>query len=210
MSYIDIVQYSTLGDITLLEDFNVCTKAYQIPLHDKYGDAFLLHNIDLDSMDLQKTSNDTLGPFTTYDKHILHFGESHKLVILNVLPCFPYSNKFTCFPHNGRTSVVNYVPANQDLLPYIHQFFVTLIPLADHSLLSFSLKANHYPPPLLPPLAPLTPLFYSTMGIQMPSFPTSDNYSLPSLVSHSSSQPPQNTTISYLPFGMRPLAPAPM
>nr|QHR88942.1 hypothetical protein Q903MT_gene2961 [Picea sitchensis] len=42
-----------------------------------------------------------MGPLSAYDRNLLHLGESHELLILNNLPRFPNSSKFTCFPHSG-------------------------------------------------------------------------------------------------------------
>jgi len=44
--YISIIQYSIMGDIILLGDFNACTRALQIPLHDRSEDVFCIQEID--------------------------------------------------------------------------------------------------------------------------------------------------------------------
>ena len=54
-------------------------------------------------------SDDVLGTLTTYGRHLLHLGESQELLILNGLPHFPNSRFFTCRPHGGVASVVDYV-----------------------------------------------------------------------------------------------------
>lgn len=41
-SYASITQYSAIGDIILLGDFNARTKALHIPLHDSFEDAFCI------------------------------------------------------------------------------------------------------------------------------------------------------------------------
>jgi hypothetical protein len=125
-------------------------------------DALCLHDIDPNSIDIHGISNDALGPLIAYGKHLFHLGKSRELVILNGLHCFPDSSKFMCFPHRWGASVVDYVQANQDLLPYIQCFFNTPIPLAYESLLSFSLKASQPlpPSPLSPPCTPRITLLF--------------------------------------------------
>jgi hypothetical protein len=99
-------------------------------------------------------SDDALGPTTVYGKHLLQLGESQELLILNGLPCFPDSRFFTCRPYGGGASVVDYVLASHNLLPFIRHFSVSPIPLADHALLSFSLW---FDPPLPPHPSPRGP-----------------------------------------------------
>jgi len=94
-------------------------------------------------------SDDALGPITVYGKHLLQLGESQELLILNGLPCFPDSRFFTCRPYGGGVSVVDYVFASHNLLPFIRHLSVSPIPLADHALISFSLQSN-LPLPLHP------------------------------------------------------------
>jgi hypothetical protein len=60
-------------------------------------------------MGLHRVSNNALGPITAYGGHLLQLGESHELLILNGLSCFLDSRYFTCFPHSGGASVVDYV-----------------------------------------------------------------------------------------------------
>jgi hypothetical protein len=145
--YIGITQYLEIGEVILLVDFNAHTIALQIPLHDLSEDAFCTHEMDLKTMELHRLSDDALGPITAYGRHLLHLGESHKSLILNDLPCFSGSNHFTCFPHIGGASVVDHVMTNLDLLPYVHHFSITPIPLVDHALLSFSLTIDPPSPP---------------------------------------------------------------
>jgi hypothetical protein len=92
-------------------------------------------------------SDDALGPITVYGRHLLQLGESQELLILKGLPGFPDSRFFTCRPHGGGASVVDYVLTSQSLLPCICNLSVSPIPLADHALLSFYLRVH---PPSYP------------------------------------------------------------
>ena len=137
--YSDITRFLIVGDVILTGDFNARTKDLQTPMHDRLEDIFCTRGIDPITVGMHRTSEDHLGLTTTYGKYLLQLGESHGLVILNSLPCFPSSHFFTCRPFGGGTSVVDYAIANPNILPYIKNFSVTPIPLADHALLSFSL-----------------------------------------------------------------------
>jgi len=74
------------------------------------------------------------------------------LLILNNLPCFPDSRFFTCQPHRGGVSVVDYVLSSHVLLSFIHHFSATTITFADYALPSFSFQDET--PPTLPWLSP--------------------------------------------------------
>lgn len=55
-------------------------------------------------------------------------GELHNLHILNYIPCFLDTSKFTCFPHffgGGSASVVDYVLSSRALVPHIQDFLVS-------------------------------------------------------------------------------------
>lgn len=109
-------------------------------MHDRTKDIFCTRGIDSTTIGMHRTSEDHLGPTTAYGRYLLQLGESHELVILNGLPCFPSSHFFTCRPFGGGASVVDYAIANLDLLPYIKNFSITPIPLIDHALLSLPLQ----------------------------------------------------------------------
>jgi hypothetical protein len=157
-------------------------------------------------MGLHRTSGDVLGPLTAYGQHLLHLGESQELLILNGFPNFPDSRFFTCWPLGGGVSVVDYVLSGHNLLPFIHHFFISPIPLADHALLSFSLRADTpLPPHSLPKVHPALSSA-STRGTRMPFLPTSDRCS-PSRLSSPYSMPLPNMTTSHPPFGMQPSNP---
>jgi hypothetical protein len=99
---------------------------------------------------LHRMFDDALGPLTAYGRHLLHLGESREFFILNRVPCFPDSHFFTCWPHGGGASVVNYILSSHNLLPFVDKFYVSPIPRADHALLSLCLRADT-PPPASPP-----------------------------------------------------------
>jgi hypothetical protein len=107
--YASINKYSTMGDVILLGDFNACTRALQIPLHDRSKDMFCIQERNPDLVGLQQTLDGAFGALTGYGRHLLQLGGSHELLILNGLPCFPESRFFTCRPHGGGVSVVDYV-----------------------------------------------------------------------------------------------------
>jgi hypothetical protein len=145
--YVGFTQCSMVGEVVLLGDFNSCTRALQILLHDWSYDMFYIQEVDLELVGLHRISDDALGPLTTYGRHLLHLRESLELLILNRLPCFLDSCFFTRWPHGGGASVVDYVLSSHNLLPFIHHFSVSPIPLTGHALLSFSFQADTTPPP---------------------------------------------------------------
>ena len=103
-------------------------------------------------MGLQRTSEDVLGPFSVYGRHLLQLCESSGLLILNGLSFLPGSDLFTCWPHCGGASVVDYVISSPSFISSIRSFTISHLPLADHALLSISICASpHSSPPLLCP-----------------------------------------------------------
>ena len=92
-----------------------------------------------------------LRALTFYVKHLLQLGESQELLILNCLPCFTDSRFFTCRPYGGGASVVDYVLASHNFLPFICHLSISPIPLSDYALISFSLL---FDPPLPPHPSP--------------------------------------------------------
>jgi len=114
--YSDITRFSAIGDVILMGHFNARTKDLQTPMHDWTKDIFCTQGIDSTTIGMHRTSEDHLGPTIAYGRYLLQTGESHELVILNGLPCFPSSHFFTCRPFGGGASVVDYAIANPDLL----------------------------------------------------------------------------------------------
>ena len=64
--YVDIAQYSTVGEVILLGDFNSRTRALQIPLHNWFEDVYCIQEIDPESVGFHRMSDDALGTLTTY------------------------------------------------------------------------------------------------------------------------------------------------
>jgi hypothetical protein len=50
--HVGITQYSTVGKVIHLDDFNAYTRALQIPLHDHSDDVFCIQEIDPKSVPL--------------------------------------------------------------------------------------------------------------------------------------------------------------
>lgn len=156
-----------MGDIILLGDFNAWTRDLQTPIHDRSSDWSCTSESDHASLGLQHTSEDHMGPLSTYGRYIFQLCESSNLVILNGLPCFLGSELFTCRPHGGGASVVDYALACVPFIPSIHSFTVTHLPLADHALLCLTLRFTHrslspllfHPPSLVPRCCQSVPLF---------------------------------------------------
>lgn len=105
-------------------------------------DALYLQGIDPDTMDLHRISNDCFGPLTTNGGNILQLRKFCDRLLMNGLPCYPASRSFTCFPHNNGANVVDYVMANQELLPLIQHFSVYPLVLANYALLIFSFSIS--------------------------------------------------------------------
>jgi hypothetical protein len=210
--YTGITQYSVVGEVILLGDFNTRTRDLQTPLHDRSEDMFCTRGIDPESVGLHRLSDDALGPITAYGRHLLQLGESQELLILNGLPCFPGSRFFTCRPHGGGTSVVDYVLSSQNLIPFIRHLSVSPIPLADHALLSFSLQFD--PPHPNNPPSPLrahpTPPFDSTKATLTYSPLSSAKCSHLRPNSPRLTLPQPSTPAFHPPFGKQPSSPFPI
>jgi hypothetical protein len=140
--YVDTSHYSTLGEVILLGNFNARTKNLQVSLCDRDNDALCLQELEPELVGLHRSSQDRYRPLIGYGRNLQQLGESHDLLIMNGPPCFPGSCDFTCFPHSGGASVVDYVLVNLDLLSYIQHFSISRLPLADHALLTFSLSTS--------------------------------------------------------------------
>jgi hypothetical protein len=131
---------------------------------------------------------------------------SHELLILNVLPFFPESHFFICWPYSRGADVVDYVLTNQTLLPFIHHFSMTPLTLADHALLSFSLQVDT-PPPLM---AHLRSPFSLRRVIPTSLHPISAKGSHPSPYSPTLLLLMPNTHVFHPPFGKMLFGPTPI
>lgn len=96
--------------------FNDCTWTLQTLIHDLVEDVLWLHEVNPCIVGAQIFSIDRSYLVMTHGRY-LQLNESHDLIILNGVPCYLGFNRYTCFPHNCGVSVVDYVLANQALLP---------------------------------------------------------------------------------------------
>jgi hypothetical protein len=124
-------------------------------------------------------SEDALGSLTSYGRHLLHLAESHEMLILNGLPCFPYSHFFTCWPHGGGASVwyiMSYLS-----ITYPPLLISSLLPTSPSHTMLFFPSLSMSTPPLRPhPLRPHPALsFDSTRGTQTHFLPISNKCSTP-------------------------------
>ena len=90
-----IMEYSTLGEVFLMGDFNARTCGHQCETYD-FEDPEILHTIE--ASDTTRTSADT-APCTAYGRHLLRLGSQHRLVIYNGMTHWPASGSLTCMPH---------------------------------------------------------------------------------------------------------------
>ena len=91
----DIMEYSTLGEVFLMGDFNARTCSEQCETYDT-EDPTVLHAIQeaatmRDSADTART--------TEYGRHLLRLGSQHRLVIYNGMIQWPTSGRVTRIPH---------------------------------------------------------------------------------------------------------------
>ena len=78
------------------------------------------------------------APITAYGHAFLDLGRIHELIIYNGMERWPMSNSFTCFPHGGGTSVVDYIMGSPASTSQITDFRIPLSPpRADHTYLFF-------------------------------------------------------------------------
>jgi hypothetical protein len=135
-------------------------------------------------VDLHRTSENALGPPSTYDRHLSHLDKSRELLIWNNLPCFPDSNRFTCFHTMGRlvwlimswpTRTRSLTSTSFRLLPFL---LLTMPSCPSPSKLTF------LSPLSLLPLAPFILLFFFTRGIWMHFLYASASYFLLTPTSH--------------------------
>ena len=88
-------------------------------MHDRGSDSNCISELDPITMGLQRTSEDVLGPFSIYGRHLLQLCESSGLLILNGLSFLPGSDLFTYWPHCGGASVVDYVISTHSFISSI-------------------------------------------------------------------------------------------
>ncbi len=92
---------SNLGDTLIIDDFNAQTGDLQTPHHGQMLDLVCTSMPMPMLLDLQRSSDDILGPLPRSNHHLLQFCESFIFVILIGLPNQPGFDFFTCWPHWG-------------------------------------------------------------------------------------------------------------
>lgn len=83
MLYPNIMEFSSHGEVLLVEDFNARTSTCPEPLLGFHCDSILLPEVDADDAWLSLTSADRRAPVTTYGHALLDMGRIHDLVIYN-------------------------------------------------------------------------------------------------------------------------------
>ena len=107
--YPDIIEFSRRDEVLLLGDFNAMIGTQQTSLLDFHSDPVLLHEVDIEDSGFPHSFVDTHAPTTTYGRALSDLGCIHDMVIYNGIARWPASNSFTCFPHEGGASVVDYI-----------------------------------------------------------------------------------------------------
>ena len=156
------MEYSTLGEVFLMGDFNARTSRHQCETYD-FEDPEILHITE--ASDTTRTSADTTTP-TAYGRHLLRLGSQHRLVIYNGMAQLPASGSLTCIPHgvqDGGGSTVDYIMGAREASHLLSSFVIPPIPIgADHTYLSLSGVMHphtHFPQPhLIPPY--ISPMSY--------------------------------------------------
>ena len=114
---------------------------------DFHLDPVLLPEMDTEDSGFPRFSPDSRAPVTAYGQALLDLGRIHDLVIYNGLDRWPASSGFTCFPHGGRASIVDYILGSLALASQITNFRTApLSPGADHTYLFFHILAPRAPP----------------------------------------------------------------
>eukprot|EP00249_Psilotum_nudum_P009654 c22069_g1_i1 orf=27-1430(-) len=147
----DIIQYSSLGEVFLMGDFNGRTQSRQCDTYDMEQPDIMRV---LDPMEIQtyRQSADDGPDSTGYGAHLLELGSRHHLVIYNGMRQWPRSGGLTCFPHGGGESTVDYLMGSLSGMQMIDSFDLGQRPIgADHTFLTFSLHTTlHRTPPTTP------------------------------------------------------------
>ena len=132
----EIMEYSTLGEVFLMGDFNARTRSEQCEAYD-YEDPEVLHTLHEEATMRDSTNR---GPGTTYERHLLRLGSQHRLVIYNQMAQWPISRGLICMPHGvteGGGSTLDYILGPRQATRLITSFTIPPIPIgADHAYLS--------------------------------------------------------------------------
>ncbi|MCO5583796.1 hypothetical protein L7F22_037710 [Adiantum nelumboides] len=138
----DIFQYSKLGEVLVVGDFNVRKYYCQASFFDTSTEDF--SEYDQANLGIERFSKDK-GICTTHGKYLLEMGIMHALAILNGMARWPRSGELTCYTHRNGTSIVDYVLAPLALIPHIQDFSISprlLGAATDHAYLSFTLECS--------------------------------------------------------------------
>ncbi|MCO5551936.1 hypothetical protein L7F22_005443 [Adiantum nelumboides] len=137
-----IMEYSSLGEIFLMGDFNGQTQSKQCETYD-FEDPEALH--PLDEVGVDRISTNTTTP-TAYGRHLLHLGSQHRLVIYNGMAQWPGSGDLTCIPPStpGGGSTVDYIMGSREASHMLTSLTIQPTPIgADHSYITLSLDSSH-------------------------------------------------------------------
>ena len=141
----EIMEYSTLGEVFLMGDFNARTCSDQCETYDIEDPA--LQAIQEEAT--TRGSADT-ARITEYGRHLLRLGSQHHLVIYNGLAQWPTSGKLTCIPYgvaDGGGSTVDYIMGFREATHLLSSFTIPPIPIgADHTYLALSFTGDTTPP----------------------------------------------------------------
>ena len=141
----DILQFSSLGEVFLVGDFNGRTQSRQCEGFD-FEEPEILHT--LEEVATQRLSADTGPDATGYGHHLLELGSRHHLIIYNGMAQWPDSGALTCFPLAGAGkfgSTVDYILGSRQATQLVTSFTIPPLPLgADHTYLSLSLTSSHH------------------------------------------------------------------
>ena len=140
-----IMEYSTLGEVFLMGDFNARTCSDQCETYDTEDTTF--HAIEEETT--TRDSADT-ARITEYGHHLLRLGARHRLLIYNGMAQWPTSGSLTCIPHGvvaGGGSTVDYIMGSREATHLLSSFTIPPIPIgADHTYLALSLTGDTTPP----------------------------------------------------------------
>lgn len=77
------MEFSRLGNVLLLVDFNARTSDRQVGLLDFDDDSIIVPKLEAAELGISRQSNDADAPVTRYGHHLLELGAVHDLIIYN-------------------------------------------------------------------------------------------------------------------------------
>ncbi|MCO5562396.1 hypothetical protein L7F22_016023 [Adiantum nelumboides] len=157
----DISHYTSLGEVLLMGDFNGRTQSRQCEIYDM-EQLEIMRALDAEDMGVSRLSADGGQDNTGYGRYLLELGSRHHLVIYNGMAMWPDSGGFTCFPHSGGESTVDYLMGSTQTSELIHSVSIARTPIgADHTYLTSSLLATHLVDPLPSPTHTYTTISFT-------------------------------------------------